>query len=100
MLKNYFFAGILKVKDENRRIRIQIHPQNVMDPQHWKKDFFMFLISTTCCQSAKDIRDLQCLKLEGNHTEIDKDKFSLSKIFENTKFFAHMHLKFTLCKNF
>jgi hypothetical protein len=58
----------------------------------------MFLISTTCCQSALDIRDLQCLKLDRNHTETDKDKFSLSKIFKNTHFFAHMHLKFTLSK--
>jgi hypothetical protein len=45
---NYFFAGILKVNDENGRIRIQdplvrsmdpririrIHPQNVIDPEH------------------------------------------------------------------
>jgi hypothetical protein len=52
-VKNYFFAGILKVNDENSRIRIQDPdpnpdplvkrhryadpdpPQNVMDPQHW-----------------------------------------------------------------
>ncbi len=34
--KNLFFAGILKVNDENSRIRIQDPdpPQNVMDPQH------------------------------------------------------------------
>jgi hypothetical protein len=51
MLKNYFFAGILKVNYENSRIRISISisqrhgsadldpdpdpPQNVMDQQHW-----------------------------------------------------------------
>jgi hypothetical protein len=52
VLQNYFFAGILKFNDENSRIRIQdpdtlvrgmdpgtwilrIHPQNVMDLQHW-----------------------------------------------------------------
>ena len=52
-VKKLVFAGILKVNDENRRIRIQdpdpnpdplvrgmdprirIHPKNVMDPQHW-----------------------------------------------------------------
>jgi hypothetical protein len=43
MVKNKFFAGILKVNDENSRIRSQRHesadpdpdpPQNVMDPQH------------------------------------------------------------------
>jgi hypothetical protein len=41
-VKNYFFAGILKVNDENSRIRIRIHfsedpdpPQNFMDPEHW-----------------------------------------------------------------
>ncbi len=51
-VKNLFFAGILKLNDENSRIRIQdsdpdplvrsmdpririrIHPQNVMDPEH------------------------------------------------------------------
>jgi hypothetical protein len=55
VLKNYFFAGILKVSDENSRIRIQdpdplvkgmdpririrIHTKNFMDPEHclqWK----------------------------------------------------------------
>jgi hypothetical protein len=49
VLKNLFFAGILKVNDENSKIRIQDQdpdpnpdplvrgmylPQNVMDPQH------------------------------------------------------------------
>ncbi len=43
MLKNLFFAGTLKVNDENWRIRIQDPdpwdpdpdpPQNDMDPQH------------------------------------------------------------------
>ena len=43
VLKNLFFAGILKVNDENSRIRIQDPdadpdpPQNVMDPQHCLK---------------------------------------------------------------
>jgi hypothetical protein len=48
--EKYFFVGLLKVNDENRRIRIWIWihlseadldpdpHQNAMDPQHCKKD--------------------------------------------------------------
>ena len=69
-VKNKFFAGILKVNDENSRIRIQVPDpgsgsgsesisqkhgsedpdadphQNVMDPQHCLKQLIAFVIRT------------------------------------------------------
>jgi hypothetical protein len=43
VLKNYFFAGILKVNDENSRIRNPDPdpPQNAMDPQHCCKPMYI-----------------------------------------------------------
>jgi hypothetical protein len=37
----------MKVNDENSRIRIRIHPQNIMDPQTWD-------ISLSCSGSEAD----------------------------------------------
>ncbi len=117
-VKNQFFAAILKVNDENSRIRIhqseawnrgsgsgstpKCHGSGTLLKSLYKYEKRLFYVPyfdvLLPISVGHQIGYLQCLKPDRNHTEIEKDKFSLRKIFEYNKFFAQMYLKFTLCK--